>query len=136
MNDLRELTELDRQRGDLFSAKMQAQSNREAGWTSIFVAIPLLVGGALLAKCTMEVTGTHGSWTDIRHDGIVAVTGLAWAAAGMIGVRKHWDVSPMNFLESRRQKKLAKRLGKQVAQTELALTDSEPQPQGYLQHIP
>lgn len=131
MNDFEKLMELGRQRGDLFSAKMQAQSNWEAGWTSIFVATPLLVGGALLAKCTMEVTGTHGSWTDIKHDGIVAVTGLDWAAAGMIGVKKHWDVSPMNFLESRRQKKLAKKLGEQVAQTELALIGSEPQPQNY-----
>ncbi|MDO8591657.1 MAG: hypothetical protein Q7R60_01865 [bacterium] len=125
MANLEQLIAQDRLRGDAFEARMQAQSNREAGWTSLFIATPLALAGGFTAKCTMELAGTTGNWLDIKQDAIIAVSGLAWAAAGMIGAKRHMDVSPMNFVRSWKQKRTADNIGAQIAQSELAVQKQE-----------
>jgi len=41
----------------------------------------------------------------------------------MILAKRNIDVSPMNFIESRRQKRLAKSIGIKIAEAELSLPE-------------
>lgn len=107
MSDLEKLIEQDKLRGEAFEARMKSHSYREAGWTSIFIGLPLAAAGGFTAKATMEMVGTADRLSDVKEYSLVALSGLAWAAAGMIGARKNMGVSPIDFVRSWRQKREA-----------------------------